>query len=289
MTTAIISAAIFGDKLYQQRARAALPILVRQAKARNPLLYSDLAQELAMPNPRNLNFVLGSIGQTLEQLSRQWDLKIPPLQALVINKSSGLPGDGIGWFLIKDEHYAALPLSQKKERVKAELRHVFSFARWDEVLNTLGLEPVDSDFSPAVQLASLMRGGGESDAHKALKNYVAGHPARVGLSVATLPGQVEVRLPSGDSLDVSFQTKSAWTAVEVKSMKSPLADITRGLFQCVKYRAVMEATLTAQAQIKDVRAMLVLEARFPESLLALKNLLGVEVIDRIGPATGRKK
>lgn len=103
MATAKISSPISGDKLYQERARAALPILARQAKAGSTLFYSDLAQELGMPNPRNLNYVLGSIGQTLEHLSKQWKKKIPPIQALVVNKSTGLPGEGVGWFLFKEE------------------------------------------------------------------------------------------------------------------------------------------------------------------------------------------
>jgi len=62
MSTAKISAPISGEKLYQERARAALPLLVRQAQAGAPIFYSDLADELGMPNPRNLNYVLGSIG-----------------------------------------------------------------------------------------------------------------------------------------------------------------------------------------------------------------------------------
>ena len=37
---------IMGDKLYQVRARKALPILVRQAKAQQTITYTDLAIEL---------------------------------------------------------------------------------------------------------------------------------------------------------------------------------------------------------------------------------------------------
>ena len=63
-----------GEKLYQARARAALPLLVRQAtQAHNAtIFYSDLAAELGMANERNLNYVLGYIGDALEQLSKQW-------------------------------------------------------------------------------------------------------------------------------------------------------------------------------------------------------------------------
>ena len=261
----------------------ALPILIRQAEARKTLHYSDLAQELGMPNPRNLNFVLGSIGQTLEQLSKEWNTKIPPLQALVVNKNSGLPGEGIGWFLVKEEEFSTLPNHKKKTIIDAELSHVFAFPHWDRVLHALGLEPVEGDFSHTIELASQMRGGGESDRHKALKDFVARHPASIGLPSNTPCGLMEERLPSGDSLDVSFSTQSSWIAAEVKSALSSAADITRGLFQCVKYRAVMEAVLLARSQVKDVRALLVVESGFPKHLLPLKNLLGIEVVDFVQP------
>jgi len=108
--TAKISEPISGDKLYQERARAALPLLVRQAEAGVLVIYSDLAEELGMPNPRNLNFVLGSIGMSLECLSKAWKEKVPPIQCLVVNKNTGLPGEGIGWFLEDKEDFAALSL-----------------------------------------------------------------------------------------------------------------------------------------------------------------------------------
>jgi hypothetical protein len=44
-----------GEKLYQERARLTLPYLVRQAKAGQTIYYSDLAKEINIPNPRNLN------------------------------------------------------------------------------------------------------------------------------------------------------------------------------------------------------------------------------------------
>jgi hypothetical protein len=112
METAKIALTISGDKPYQQKARAALPILVRQAHANTPIFYSNLALELKMPNPRNLNFVLGSIGQTLKDLSKKWQKEIPPIQCLVINKNTRLPGKGVGWFITDKENFGKLPIEQ---------------------------------------------------------------------------------------------------------------------------------------------------------------------------------
>jgi hypothetical protein len=135
MSTANISEPITCDKLYQERARAAFPLLVRQAQTGVPIFYSDLAEELEMPNARNLNYVLGSIEQSLELLSKEWKEKVPPIQCLVVNKSTGLPGEGIGWFLVKKEDFTALPLLKKRAIVDAELQHVFSYPRWGKVLD----------------------------------------------------------------------------------------------------------------------------------------------------------
>lgn len=283
MNTAKVSEPISGDKLYQKRARDALPLLVRQARAGVPILYSDLAEELGMPNPRNLNYVLGSIGRSMELLSKEWKEKIPPIQCLVINKATGLPGEGIGWFLIKKQPFSELPLKRKRAIVDAELQHIYAYRRWFEVLKGLALKPARADFTPLVSKASRWAGGGEGERHKALKEFVALHPASIGLNLMTPKGTTEYPLPSGDFLDVSFLHKGVWVAAEVKSAISPEGDLIRGLFQCVKYRSVMEAVQISEAQPQNARALLVLEASLPQSLVALRNLLGVEVVEGISP------
>ena len=73
---------ISGDKLYQERARKALPLLVgrallvRQARAPRTIFYSELAPELGMKFPLNLNRVLGYIGEALTLLSEEWGEQI---------------------------------------------------------------------------------------------------------------------------------------------------------------------------------------------------------------------
>ena len=179
----------------------------------------DIAEELGMPNPRNLNFVLGSIGTTLENLSKEWGTEIPPLQCLVVNKNTGLPGEGIGWFLIKKEDYSSLSLRRKRAIVKAELQHVFAYGKWREVLSFLSLDPSEVDLSQFVKKAASQGagGGGESAAHTRLKEYVAQHPDSVGLPAGSTIGTTEYSLASGDKLDVHFKYKKVRVAAEVKS------------------------------------------------------------------------
>jgi len=54
--------------------------------------------------------------------------------------------------------------------------------------------------------------------------------------------------------------------------------MVRGMFQCVKYQAVMEATLRAIGRPPDVRAVLVCAHPLTPELVSLRNRLGVEVV-----------
>jgi hypothetical protein len=139
-----------------------------------------------------------------------------------------------------------------------------------------------STYKSKIESAAKYRpAGGETDCHKALKKYVAEHPSVIGPSVGTGPGQLEHDLPSGDIIDVFFSHASVRTAVEVKSRISPEDDITRGLFQCVKYRAVLSACIAAEDGNDSADAVLVLEGDFPENLKIIRDRLNVKVIDNI--------
>ncbi len=67
------------------------------------------------------------------------------------------------------------------------------------------------------------------------------NPQWVGLPNSLSPGEVEVSLHSGDSLDVLFFDSNRRIAVEVKGASAPVGEVIRGLFQCVKYEAVLDA------------------------------------------------
>lgn len=281
MDTAEVAEPLSGDKLYQQRARSALPLLVRQATASTPIIYEDLAHELKMPNPRNLNYVLGSIGKTLLNLTEHWDIEVPPIQCLVVNKNTRLPGEGIGWFITDLSHYKKLSNKQRRQVVDAELQKIYSFDKWSKVLSILGLKPAQSDFKNLNKKASQFRGGGEGAEHKKLKKFVANNPVHFGLPASSAPGENEHSLPSGDLLDVFFTHRKEHVGIEVKSHISDTADIARGLYQCVKYQAVLEARQAAYGQPQNVRTILVLGGELPAELLPLKNVLGIEVFEKV--------
>ncbi len=286
--TARIAKDIFGDKLYQRRAQATLPILVRQATANQKIRYGDLAEEISIPNPRNLNYILGSIGTTLLDLGRKWHDDIPPIQCLVVNGSTGLPGKGVDDFLQGGDTKQRLNRKQKEALVNKALGSIFAYPKWHRVLSTLELEPAKRIAQPFVEAARAGWGGGESEEHRLLKYYVARHPACMGLSPNHNTGETEFRLPSGDAVDVVFKSEVAWIAVEIKSIISSEADIARGLFQCVKYRAVIDAWLGSEARSIPCRAILALACPLPQLLIPLRNALGVEVVENVRTRKSRQ-
>ena len=283
-TGELSAGSLHGNKLYEQRARAALPIIVRQAKAGQPMRYGELAHELGMPNPRNLNYVLGAIGNSMLDLGERWGVKVPPIQALVVNKDTHLPGEGIGWFAPDAAQFREASPRQQKRIVDAMLSEVFMYPQWDEVLEAYGLEPLAPPATtlPPIEEVAPRGGVGEGEAHLKLKEAIAAHPEWLGLSRALAPGQTEVPLYSGDRVDVVFADGRQRIAVEVKASGAPVSELVRGVFQCVKYAAVLNAEASAWQVDIDCRAILALGDALPPGLLALRATLGVDIREKVG-------
>jgi hypothetical protein len=271
-----------GSKLYVERARKAFPILVRQAKAGEKLYYSDLAGELEMPNPRNLNYVLGHIGREIQKLAKRWRTEIPPIQCLVVNKSTGLPGEGIGWFISRLEDFKKRSPQERRQILEIELVKVFNYRQWDEVLSAFGLEALQPQPAIATLKSKAARYGGvgETEDHRRLKEYIARTPKILGLSGCG-QGTTEFVFPSADRIDVLFQQGQEWVGVEVKGATSDDGDLVRGLFQCVKYVALLEANLKSDLKKGSIRVVLVSARKLPAPVRELKSILGVEVLDGI--------
>lgn len=271
-----------GAKLYIERARKAFPILVRQAQAEETIYYSDLADELGMSNPRNLNHVLGAIGKAIQELGIRWKERIPPLQCLVVNKNTGLPGEGIGWFVSELKDFKHRTREQRKRIIRIELTNVFHYRNWDKVLDAFGLKPLATDSVTTKLIAKARVGGGvgECEDHRRLKHYVANNPAAIGLSEFE-KGETEYCFPSADRIDIVFRNHVRRVGVEVKGPSSSDDDLVRGLFQAVKYLALCEAERKVEGCAENTEIILVSSRRFSGPLKRLKNLLGVTVVDGV--------
>jgi hypothetical protein len=122
----------------------------------------------------------------------------------------------------------------------------------------------------------------------ALKHYVRDHPELVGAG-ADWEAKVEYALRSADELDVMFMSDRTWIGVEVKSRVSEgnAADYERGIYQVVKYRAVLEAQAIADSldPQPEIRVVLVLERELPAVYRGLAAQLRVTVVENVSPQT----
>ena len=275
-STLLVDMPISGNSLSQKWARVILPILVRQAMVHQKITYGKLGEEIGVHH-RALRYPLGYIRKTLGKLGKQSKEEIPHIQGLVVNQNTDLPGDGV-FFLFGRK----LNPREKEAIVEEKLGKVFSYPKWLDVLEALGLSPAPpldphADEPPTDH----RRGPAESEAHQRLKDYVAKDPTSVGLGKSLTPGETEVILPSGDKVDVLFQNTKLRIAVEVKSRISNEADLRRGLFQCVKYRAILRACRSLEGGGYEADARLALAGSLPKALIPVRNTLGVTVIGNI--------
>ena len=127
-------------------------------------------------------------------------------------------------------------------------------------------------------------GGGEGVEHKTLKELVHKDCHKIlravrGRRVKVTDRQMEYDLPSGDRVDVSARDQeSVCWHIEVKSKISSAADLERGLYQCVKYKAVAEAKERVDRTKRSVESLLVIEDDLPSPTLRdLAEQLGVPV------------
>jgi len=287
LSTAAIAKAygsIDGNKTYEQRARLILPALVRQAKAGKTITYGQIASEYNFPNARNLNYPLGTIGSVLESLEKKWGESIPKIQVVVVNKVTEIPGEGVADFLPDPETFKRASKKQKVRIVNFLLSDIFTYPKWDKVLQDLGLKPISSKMpieTRTQKTQKYKKGSVESNEHKKLKEYIATNPTIVGLPQKVSPGTLEYTFPSKDSIDILFKKNQEVIGIEVKSRISPSDDIERGLYQCVKYDALLDAIQKVEQSQKDVKVILALGRPFPFELRGLQNVLGVTVIDNI--------
>ena len=241
--------------------------------------YSDLNSEIGKPKNFRPGVVLGYVHSVLKRLRvLTGEADIPELSVLVKKTAKGLPSYG---FAAVYPDFNSYPLSSRREIVNSLCAKAISYPNWDTVLQALCLKPsvIDSEKDEAAIRSGKYHGSGEGPEHKALKEFICAHPESVGARNVTLK-ETERILLSGDRLDVYFvQEDGTQIAVEVKSIVSPDDDILRGLYQCVKYKAILDAENKAHARFGKVRCLLVIEGKLSESNRQVKNLLGVNVIE----------
>ncbi|MGE8705361.1 MAG: hypothetical protein ACN6O5_21995 [Achromobacter sp.] len=284
----------------EETARKILPVLIEHVlKQRDdvlvPLTYKELAQWIGRfdkngrPWPRGLGRVLGRVTSLIGAAAVKMVDSPPFLTTIVVlshGQYKGLPSHGIkGTWM----GYDLLNAADKRAKVTNEYSKILEFgSRWLEVLRLTGLKPASVEIEASVGNSSSGGaggwGGGESVQHKALKEYVVTHPEQFGAGHDWFV-EPEHDLRSGDVIDVVFKSEHFWIGVEVKSRISDgwPTDYERGVYQVVKYAAVLEA----QARVDypgnppEVRVILALETVLPSEYRQLAIDLRVEYVEGV--------
>ena len=258
-----------------------IPVLIRWAQASwdKPHYYGDLSAAIGYGS-NQIGDVLGEIKDMLDEVMQKSGKHIPPLNALVQSKSTKLPSDGFDYVI---PNYSKLSTASKAGEV-AKLNLSAHKFDWDWVLKALELEPAkiftEADIKKLREKSHVGYGKGEGPEHKAIKEFIANHPESIGIKKKVTFKETEHGLPSGDQLDVYFEYRNGnRMAVEVKPTTSPNEDITRGIFQCVKYQAVMDALRSVEYRNYENETCLVIGGKMSEGNKKLANDLGIEYIE----------
>lgn len=230
------------------------------------------------------------VGTLMERIHEHFP-KAPLINILAVNQYTGVASEGVDSFLayFYGENVSRIRRSKalRQQLTSRALAEVYAFGDWDKIAKKLfgsgfaALKPQTNPEGTEVDHSTTPgqpRGGeAESPEHKALKKRVAEDPKLAGVKDGWLEARQEFQLKSGDEVDVCILTAIVVYLVEVKSRRSNDTDFERGIYQCVKYRAVYEAMQVALGSTAPVVPVLVTERVLPPGLRKLAKQLNISV------------
>lgn len=128
--------ALQGDRWTEATARNILPLLVWCAENEKKITYGQLDTEIQRRRwGHHVNVVVyghpaGAIGNALLETERETGNKIPPINALVVNAKSGIPGNGCDYYLttyLDDHPRKQLSDEQRKAMAEEAMKEVWQF------------------------------------------------------------------------------------------------------------------------------------------------------------------
>lgn len=261
----------------RKNVRAILPVLIFWAKTgQTNHTYEDLANTVGKNRGTWIGHVLGCIQDVINELSKQKERKIPTLNALVNSKDKRIPSGGFGYVY---KGYPQMSEYNKRVYINGLNKVACDYQHWDWVISELKLSPYKSftedEIKQIIHIPSGGYGGGEGNEHKQLKEYILNHPESIGIKGVKI-AETEYPLTSGDKLDIYFKLDNeSEVAVEVKSSISDDTDLTRGIFQCVKYKAVLNALQRVEGTTRNVTVILATGRSLSDIHYRLISLLAV--------------
>lgn len=233
---------------------------------------------------------IGLVAGELMNRIQAVDQDAPLINVLVVNQTDGLPSKGAGSFMATKFKNDRLNVRNYKELYPAKWREHFERAAaevyayspeaWADLyertfgahLSQRKIETErnkrqsgnEDDFGTG---PGKYGAGGEGEHHRALRLWVTDNPKRVSRRFSRARTETEFNLDSGDRIDVIYHLPDRTIVLEVKSRISNEVDLRRGVFQCIKYRAVKMA-MDVRTEV-PVDAFLVTETELPGEIAAL--------------------
>lgn len=268
---------VIHTKRSQELVGKIIPILVGWVKySLTNKTYGDLIHALGYSRYSGIGDQLGNVEIVMRELRKRTGEDVPTLNALV--KKKGIPSNGFDFVY---PNYNSLTLSEKLVFVAGINEKALNYQKWDWVLDQLGLQPSKIFTTEEIENLSTYGKGGEGTEHKALKEFVYCNPYSVGMKDVKRK-ETEFILPSGDRLDVYFELNNGKrVAIEVKPSTSPDDDITRGIFQCVKYKAILEALRKVDYGKYDISTLLVIAGSMSDKNKQLAEALEIEYVEHL--------
>lgn len=274
---------VIPQKRSRELVRLIIPILIRWAKqGQTKKTYNHLIKELGYNIFSGIGRQLGNVDQVFKRFRvESGDKTIPMLNTLVKDKNTMLPSEG---FSIVYPNYETMTNEEKKLLVIGLDTQATEYQNWEWVLTSLELMPsvIDTAASETAIRSGKFNGtGGEGENHKKLKEYVYNYPESVGIKNVK-DREMEYNLLSGDRVDILFVLNDgAKIAVEIKPSTSPEADVLRGLYQCVKYKSIMDAEDKVHGNKANNSTILVIGGELSSENRKVREILGINVKEKV--------
>lgn len=269
---------VIATKRTKDNVRLMIPVLIHWAKTgQYRRTYGDLTHAIGKTKFSGIGHSLYAVQEVLNKLSEETEKEIPTLNSLCKNSKSMLPAEG---FEYVSKNYNDMEDKAKKIFIEDLDSKAISYKYWDWVLEKLNLKPykiltteeLDTIKNPHTTSC-------EGEEHKKLKEYISKHPEALGYK-DVVSVETEYILPSGDRLDVYIELPDAThIAVEVKPKDAPENDILRGIFQCIKYAAIMEAMRNLESQDYEIETLLVTTGHLSDMNKKIAEELNIEYVE----------
>ena len=264
------------------RQHAAPPLtqwLIHAAKRRSSLTYGEAKRRLETEIGFDTIFssMMGVPAGALMNRILHVRSDCPLLNILLVRQGDGMPGPGAGSFMadylgrprLARHGYRDSHPQQWRAACEEIATDVYAFPEWDQVYREAfghrlpAATPPEGTESDGISRTR----SGEGPNHRALRLWVRDNPTRIRRGYRHFVTDTEVLLDSADRVDVVYYGRTLTVVIEVKSVDSDDTDLRRGVFQCIKYRAVMEAMdIRSEPHVVPV---LVTQTPLPGDLAAL--------------------